>query len=206
MFGCIYLIINLVNGKKYIGQHNTPEHMDRFQRHLYSVRYNSKALLHNAIRKYGKENFKCERLCVCPIESLGQLEAYYAEQYETYMWDNEPGYNMIECGKPGGKGRKKGYKHSEATRAQISKSAMGRKGLDMTPERRLKYSQANKGKVKTEEHLANISKALTGKKATEETKKKLSISGKDPVLKARRLEAFKKTIAEKKARQSLAET
>jgi group I intron endonuclease len=163
MQGCIYLITNLVNGKKYVGQHNKPTPLKRFKRHIWESKKEGKFALHQAINKYGQDNFICETLCICAVESLSNLEAYYAEQYETYCWDNNPGYNMTLCGCRGSKGRKPGYKHSEKTIAKISKSLEGKKGITPSEEHRKKISDALKGRVKTPEHLSKISKALTGK-------------------------------------------
>jgi group I intron endonuclease len=99
MQGCIYLITNLVNGKKYVGQSSNPNSKDRFKTHIYDYKkLNRKTPLYEAMREFGKNNFICETLCVCRWESLNNLEAYYAEQYGTYVWDDNPGYNLKLCG------------------------------------------------------------------------------------------------------------
>jgi group I intron endonuclease len=87
-----------VNGKKYVGKWHLPTPKKRFALHKSSARRGSKTILHQAFRKHGEENFKCELLCTCPLEACDALEAYFAEQYGCYCWDPEPGYNMVWCG------------------------------------------------------------------------------------------------------------
>jgi hypothetical protein len=48
--------------------------------------------------KHGRESFKFETLCVVPRNRLNDMECYWAEQLETYIWDNPGGYNMVWCG------------------------------------------------------------------------------------------------------------
>jgi group I intron endonuclease len=97
--GYIYLITNITNGKKYIGQtKTTPE--KRFNKHWSEAnnKLKLKTKLHLAMLKYGKDNFTIETLCIVPKNSLDIMECYWAEQLETYTWDNNGGYNMVWCG------------------------------------------------------------------------------------------------------------
>ena len=57
----VYKITNEVNGHSYVGFTSQPM-MRRFQAHTYSARHGAKWPLHNAIRKYGKENFSVKTL------------------------------------------------------------------------------------------------------------------------------------------------
>lgn len=80
-----------------MGQHCLPTPERRWKEHWDDMnKYDY--LLYRAFKKYGKEAFTIETLCVVPVESLGQMEAYWAEQLETYSWDTPGGYNMIWCG------------------------------------------------------------------------------------------------------------
>lgn len=70
MFGYIYKTINLINGKIYIGQHIAKE----FEAEKY---LGSGILLHKAVKKYGKENFKVILLESCDSkEQLDDRERY----------------------------------------------------------------------------------------------------------------------------------
>ena len=59
-YNCIYMYINKINNKKYVGQ--TKDFFDRHRRHIQSS-FNKNAKrdyntpFHRAIRKYGIENF-----------------------------------------------------------------------------------------------------------------------------------------------------
>lgn len=143
--GCIYLITNLVNGKKYIGQHCHPNTQKRWNTHLRDADKGCQYLLHSALRKYGKDAFVIETLCIVPNgDAIGRMEEYFAEQFETYVWDNPGGYNMIWCGKKG----RAGIKSSQST---IEKSSAALKlfySFNPVPEeRRLKMSQSMKGRT-----------------------------------------------------------
>jgi group I intron endonuclease len=105
--GCIYLITNLVNNKQYVGQSSNKDCNVRFERHWLASKYKSKnIILYNAMRSYGKDCFKVESLCIVPRKALNNMEMYWAEQLETYIWDNPGGYNMVWCGNQGNLGLK----------------------------------------------------------------------------------------------------
>ncbi len=103
----IYLIINLINGKKYVGQTQRSVE-ERFKEH---ARANS--LIGRAIRKYGKENFKLEILAKCEnLDEANEHEKYFIKIFNCKMPN---GYNLAD----GGNGRK-GCKHSKESRMLIS--------------------------------------------------------------------------------------
>jgi group I intron endonuclease len=93
--GCLYLITNLINNKKYVGQHKYDTPTIRWKQHRYA---NTSSALHSAFRKYGLENFKFEIIRVAPSEHLTALEQYYAEVFGTYIHNSPSGYNMITPG------------------------------------------------------------------------------------------------------------
>lgn len=83
----IYMTTNLINGKKYIGQ--TKRNDD-------SYLGSGKKML-AAIKKYGKENFKRETLCICNShEELNEKERYFISVYDATNSKNF--YNI----RPGG--------------------------------------------------------------------------------------------------------
>jgi group I intron endonuclease len=144
--GCIYLITNLANGMMYVGQtqHSTPE--PRYDQHWReSVKNRHNSMLYNSMRLHGRDQFKIETLCVVPHASLNNMEAYWAEQLETYIWDIPGGYNMVSCGDGG----------------------FGRRGIPNSPETRAKISAAQRGKPKTEEHNLKNSLANLGRKKSD---------------------------------------
>ena len=103
----IYLITNLINGKKYVGQtQRTVE--ERFKEH---ARANS--LIGRVIRKYGKENFKLEILTECEnLDKANEMEIYFIK---TLDCKKPKGYNLTD----GGNGRQ-GFRHSKKSRLLMS--------------------------------------------------------------------------------------
>lgn len=90
MIGYIYITTNLINGKKYIGQHCS---LDLNDNYLGS----GKSFL-KALNKYGKENFVKEILCVCDSnDELDSMEKLYIDKYNAVYDDNF--YNIQFGGK-----------------------------------------------------------------------------------------------------------
>lgn len=89
----IYIIQNKTNGKVYIGQ--AVNIANRFQDHKAGYGINHNSAIDLAIQKYGEENFSFNVLIECPKEQLNELEAYYADLYNSYAPN---GYNINKCG------------------------------------------------------------------------------------------------------------
>lgn len=84
MYGIIYKITNIINGKIYIGQtKNTLEH--RWHQHIYDANHNRTNMpIHFAIAKYGVENFEIECIDTAETkEELNQKEINYIKQYHS---------------------------------------------------------------------------------------------------------------------------
>lgn len=90
--GKIYKVINKSNGNIYIGQTRQPIYR-RWLDHCYSAETlghkDYTCPLHNAIRKYGRDNFIIEEVEDCPNELLNEREIYWIQQYDSY----NNGYN-----------------------------------------------------------------------------------------------------------------
>lgn len=83
----IYLTTNLVNGKKYIGQH----YGDINDRYL-----GSGVAFTRALDKYGKKNFKKEILEITTKDKVNEREQYYINLHNAFLSDEY--YNLT----PGG--------------------------------------------------------------------------------------------------------
>ena len=97
--GCVYKIVNLITDEKYIGQ-TTQTLENRWKQHIKDSRKKryEKRPLYQAIKKYGIENFKIEKIEDCSTEKLHKREKYWIEVYDTF----HNGYNVTM----GGAGKK----------------------------------------------------------------------------------------------------
>ena len=163
MNGCIYLVTCLENGKKYVGQHHKPDPKRRWNAHK-KVKENYP--FQRALRKYGIDKFSWEVLLICPHDKLTEMEGYYAEVFETYIWDNPGGYNAVWCSEC----PKLGVKQSSATKEKIRQSTLGKKH---SPEVIQKIRQSNVGKKRSPEFKDIISQVQLGRKRSPETIEKM---------------------------------
>ena len=90
MFYTIYKTINLINGKVYIGKHETENQNDNY--------LGSGNNIKRALNKYGKENFKKEILFIFDTED--EMNAKEAELVTEEFVLEDTNYNIC----PGGKG------------------------------------------------------------------------------------------------------
>lgn len=178
----VYVLINTHNNKKYYGITNNIK-----KRWNYHIHKSNCVNIFRAIEKYGKENFKmiimyrgCRDRCL-------QLEKYFISRYDTC----NTGYN-IHIG--GDESPMYNKKHTDETKAKISKSKKGqklsdetkeklstiRKGRKMSEETKKKISESKKGKKQTPEHIKKLSLIRKGRKLSDITKKKMSESRTGP--------------------------
>lgn len=178
--GVIYKWTNKINGKSYIGQ--TIDEEGRKKGHI-NGRY--KCYFHDAIKKYGVENFNYEVIERIEESKLSEREIYWIEYYNTY----NNGYNLT-LGGEGTRGFSHGFteeqkkKMSESHKGQIAWNK-GKHGI-YSEETRKKISEASKKHKHTSEAKEKISKKLKGRPSpnkgkitSEETKQKISKSVKE---------------------------
>ncbi len=153
----IYIITNLINGKRYIGQ--SIDIKRRFWDHR-CVSHERNRHLRFALMKYGKENFKYEVLEECKEDELDEREKFYIEKLN-------PEYNVLE----GGQSSRGGM--TDEIKAALSES--GKRQWENLPEDRKKQIVSNnlvgprKGHPVSEDTREKLRKANIGKKQSDET-------------------------------------
>ena len=173
----IYKITNEINGKGYIGKTKRPE--KRWREHFYrkkSVNY----AIHNAIKKYGKDNFRFEIIAETTKEEVDDLEIKLIAEHKTFI--TEHGYNETRGGDGGAMSEDVRKRISETLKRKYASGEL--KAPEKSEEGRKRISEAkmgnswNKGRVFTEEHRKKLSESGKGKKKrpkTEEEKKRHSM-------------------------------
>lgn len=135
-YGEIYIVVNWVNQKVYIGQTVLTLH-SRWLSHCGRARRGSSLHFHRAIRKYGEGVFSIYRLNVAySKEELDSLEVAYIEKFQSFI--PEIGYNLTLGGG--------GVVANEATRQKFRETNTGERN-------------PNFGKRPSEETLKQLSEA-----------------------------------------------
>lgn len=117
LFSNIYVITNVINNKKYVGQSVDVE--KRWYSHKYTSKYETSIYLYNAMKKHGLDNFKIEIIeSNIPLDKINEREKYWIRKLNTIRPN---GYNLTL----GGEGTK-GYIMSDDTKALISSKAKER--------------------------------------------------------------------------------
>lgn len=147
--GFIYLTTNLINGKIYIGQH---EFLGNDSGYIGSGVY-----FRNAVKKYGKQNFKRKILKICyTYAQMNAWEIVFIKKYKSQ--DRNVGYNIA-----------KGNVHT--SKLNPSKLPEVREKISKTLRRKI-----DSGEIKPFRGFSGSSHPLYGKHHSEETKKKISES------------------------------
>lgn len=171
-FNYVYIIINSINHKFYIGKHSTKNLDDGYM--------GSGTVIKRAIKKYGIENFTKRILCFCDT----QEEALKVEEFlvTPYLISREDCYNANIGGKGGSI---KGKKRSEIAKQKISESLKGNqyaKGnhFTLSDARKKQISENNRKRVISQETKNKISQSkmgqqsFLGKHHSKEAKQKMS--------------------------------
>lgn len=125
MFGVIYKITCSETGKVYIGQ-TIRSIESRFERHLHEAEESKNPKIHfqRAIKKYGRDAFKIEKIDEAENqEELNKKEKYWIKAYNSI----EDGYNTAEGGEGGNTYKGRTLEEMKITRKKISKALSGRK-------------------------------------------------------------------------------
>jgi group I intron endonuclease len=154
--GKIYLIMNHITGKVYVGQTRyTLQH--RFRQHIESAGKDN-SVLHKSIKKHGAENFTIELLEEVEHDKLNDREEYWIAKYNSVIPN---GYNMTEGG-----GGVSGYRHSAITKKRlsiVSAKYMHEMSESERKARGEKIRQYFRGRPKSDEHRKHLSISRTGK-------------------------------------------
>jgi group I intron endonuclease len=172
-FRIVYSTVNLINGKKYVGQHTTKNLKDGY--------YGSGALIRRAFKKYGRDNFETGILDYCKNQDeLNEKEEdwirFFKGKFECYNLKIER-YNKVTSdearrqsskrmkGKPAwNKGLTK--ETSEIIRKYSEHLSIIKTGTTQSKESNEKRSKKLKGKTFSKEHNSKISRAKIGRKCT----------------------------------------
>lgn len=168
IFGCVYVIRNLIDGKAYIGKTENSDLSVRWSKHKSLAITGKGYYLHKSMRKHGVDKFIIELLCEAySKDSLEVLEMAFISLFNAT--DDRFGFNMTHGGEGG--------VPTEATRAKLRR--------ERTPEQKERYrlgAIARWKKPLPDRHRANI---ISGQKAkappTAETKAKMSESQRNRV-------------------------
>lgn len=180
------MILNLVNGKYYIGY--AKNFKERWSKHINDLNNNNhhNIYLQNAWNLYKEENFQFDIIDECEEEILCSMEHYWCNILLAH--NKKYGYNIAPTNpfcKPCMSKETKlkisitntGRQVKPETRVKISNTLMGhvgsfKKGMH-TEDSKNKISKGNKGKKRSEKHKETLRLFHTGIKLSEETKKKM---------------------------------
>jgi len=155
-FNYVYVTTNLIDGKKYIGDHSSDRLNDGY--------LGSGIILAKAIKKYGRKNFKKEILEFFDTKK----EAFDAQ----IKWINEyntvrpNGYNISPAG-----GTQCNAGYSNEMREKISHAV--KKRYEEDPSYRERVIKATTGVKQSQETIEKRIRKFRGKQRSEETKRKI---------------------------------
>ena len=160
----VYLILNKVNGKTYVGQRKSYKEWNN------DSYMGSGKLLRLAKKKHGIENFEKFLIQYCySKEETDKAEKFWITEYRNR---GKAEYNIADGGQGGGF---KGRHHSEETKIKISEKCKEAFKSEIVKQ---KLSKINKGKCFSDEHKKKISESLKGKNKgkhrTDEQKRRMS--------------------------------
>ena len=165
---CVYIHINKINNKKYIGITKTST-VKRWGKNGSGYTRDKNSVFGRSIEKYGWENFIHEI-----FETLRTRDKRYGYNIQPGGQLGNAGVIFSEESREKMRKSKVGKKLSEEHKKHISDSLKGHKPPNFTEESKDKLRSANLGKTLSDETRAKISNALLGIVRSEETKQKIS--------------------------------
>lgn len=176
--GIIYKVTNLITNQIYIGK-TTKTLTERINSHMRECKYHkNNNYFHNALLKYGDNNFKWEIIFEGDELILNVMETFNIIVNHSHK--SEGGYNLTW----GGDGIV-GYRHTNETKKKMSIKGSGinhwNYGNHWDDVIKRKNSNTQKGRKLSETHKDKISKGLKGKYVG----KKMSNSAKEKMRKAK---------------------
>jgi group I intron endonuclease len=151
MFYLIYKTINLIDGKYYVGCHQTEDVNDFY--------IGSGKHLKRAIKKYGRENFKKEILHYA--SSKEEMFEYERMVVNESLVNDPLSYNLKiggSGGNPGIVGAFSGRSHSEETKEKLRQSTLSNKITEKTRKTLSENNWARKNPEAHREHMKRISR------------------------------------------------
>nr|AYD91435.1 hypothetical protein [Volvariella volvacea] len=127
----VYVIVNLINGKMYVGSATTGRMGNRFYKHLYGG--NGSSLVWAAIQKYGLQDFAFVVVETLPSLVTREDNKDLLTLEDHYIVTLLPSYNIAPKA-----GNTFGFKHKEETKEAMS--------LNYSSERREAIGSLNRGK------------------------------------------------------------
>lgn len=158
--GFVYLTTNLVNGKVYVGQRHFLKNKKANAEYLGSGGIH----FQNAIKKYGRENFKRKILRLCfTSEELNYWEKYYSIKYNPNL-DPKIGYNKFHGSVSDGDNpsfnKEVCERKSKVLKEYYKTHTHHAKGTKISDEHKYAISEHNRKREITDEMRENISNAL----------------------------------------------
>lgn len=199
----IYEIVNLVNGKRYVG--SAVNLVQRERQHFSALRTGKhhNVPLSRAWAKYGPDAFEFRVIEVCVASRLIDREQAHIDDRADYNCSPTAGSTLgvkfsdeararISAARVGKrKGEKqspdhvekraaqhRGRKRSAETRAKIAAKAKGREFVRFNDDYRAKLSAASKGRMPSPEHMAALQAGRQSRVYTDEQRAALSEAGK----------------------------
>jgi group I intron endonuclease len=132
----IYMIVNIINNKFYIGSAIKNRLYIRYNNHL--ILYLGSKIVAKAVQKYGLKNFAFLILEYCDSNIIKNDRKFLLNKETVYIRKYNPPYNVLKVA-----GSSLGYKHSVATIEKMKKN--------YSQERKNMIGSLNKGKVLSDE-------------------------------------------------------